>query len=418
MRSKIFVFYVVGSLLTAIVFYGVIELTTRTVSWVQGSGFRLALHELEPYDQAIESIYQWHPFTGFTFKPHSSVVGGHPNQRGNAYHVVDRYGFLAPPHNVNYQPDDTAIRIATIGASTTASVNLSYEDNWPGHLGRLLQQALPDRKIQMINAGVPGFDTAQSIVNLALRVMPLKPDLVIIYHAYNDLKAIRPDRIFKPDYSHIHTKPYGFHTKPSLPIRLLNKSMFYVRLRNQYREYNKTINKVNRLAPTSSQQQAMNKATKEGLQAFTQHIRILISIARAEGAHVILSSFATLHDPALNYLDAHVLQNLSEMQQRELAGITHFIPGLSIPAFFNALRQYNEALESIALSEKTGWIDSAAAVPHHDDYFVDRVHFSRQGGRRMAENMLPVVLDALKPSQSHPSPNTPQAVWSPRADDY
>ena len=39
-----------------------------------------------------------------------------------------------------------------------------------------------------------------------------------------------------PDYSHVHTTPYGFHKKPSLLTRALYKSMFYVRVRNQLRE--------------------------------------------------------------------------------------------------------------------------------------------------------------------------------------
>ena len=83
------------------------------------------------------------------------------------------------------------IRIATIGASTTANLNLNYEDNWPGKLGALLQSEFPDKQVTVINAGIPGFNTAQSIGNLTLRVLRFSPDVVIIYHAYNDLKLAR-----------------------------------------------------------------------------------------------------------------------------------------------------------------------------------------------------------------------------------
>ena len=70
----------------------------------------------------------------------------------------------------------------------------------PDLIGELLRNRFPDHTITVINAATPGFDTSQSIGNLALRVMPFEPDVVIVYHAYNDLKMIRTDRPFKPDY--------------------------------------------------------------------------------------------------------------------------------------------------------------------------------------------------------------------------
>ena len=99
-----------------------------------------------------------------------------------------------------------------------------------GYLGMLVQDALPDNTITVINAGVPGYDTAQSIGNLALRVMSLKPDIVIIYHAYNDLKAIRSDIKFNPDYSHIHNKPFGFHQRPNFIIQLFFFDYIFIQL--------------------------------------------------------------------------------------------------------------------------------------------------------------------------------------------
>ena len=343
MNRKEIKYYILSSILIVVVGFGAIELTTRTVSWLLGKGFTLSLHELEPYAKKVKNLYQWHPFTGITFTPNNVFQGGHPYQKERSLIVVDHHGFLSNvPPTLEYKKSPNEIRIATIGASTTASINLSYDENWPGHLGTLLQNALPAKKIRVINAGVPGFDTAQSIGNLALRVIPFSPDVVIIYHAYNDLKAIRKNITFEPDYSHIHTKPYGFHKKPNFVIRALDHSMFYVRLRQQYRDYNQQAQKVKELKnERQGKTNRLNEIPLEARETFEQHIRILVSIAKAQGAYVILSSFATLNNPKLDYSNPDVFKQLSKLQKGELYALMHFTPGLTVKAIFESINSYN-----------------------------------------------------------------------------
>lgn len=396
MKAKKITYYFIGSILVVFFFIGILEFSTRTISWLTNKGFRLSLHEFEAYDKAIESKYKWHPFTGVTFRPNISFKGSHPNQKTKSMIFVDRYGFLS--QGKNFKPEKLAneIRIATIGGSTTANVHLSYEENWPGYLGMLVQDALPDNKITVINAGVPGYDSAQSIGNLALRVMPLKPDVVIIYHAYNDLKAIRANIKFNPDYSHIHHTPFGFHQEPNFIIRLLNYSMFYVRTRNQYRKY---VAKKNYFGNYNNMKLGKNRLEdipKEALVTFKQHIRSLISIAKAEGSKVILSSFATLHNPHMDFTSTDQIKKLSELEKVELDMIMHFIPGLQLSSIFEGIIKYNDMLKRIAIKEKTGWVDNASLIPHKEKFFVDRVHFSSEGAKLIAENLLPVVLGKLK----------------------
>lgn len=397
MKSKEIKYYILSSLLIIVVGYGTIELATRTLSWFSGKGFTLALDELEPYDKEVESLYQWHPFTGIIFEPNAIFQAGHPHQEESSVNFVDQHGFLAKDNTLDYQKSANEIRIATIGGSTTASINLPYDKNWPGAVGLLVHKALPDRKIRVINAGIPGFDTAQSISNLALRVMPFQPDLVIIYHAYNDLKAIRKNVTFKPDYSHIHTKPYGFHNKPNFLIRWLDHSMFYVRFRSQYREYLQEMTKLEELKNERlGKSNRLNRIPEQAKETFEQHLRTLVSIVRSQGAAVVLSSFATLNDPKLNYSKPEVFNALTERQKQEMYALMHFTPGLTSTAIFDGINSYNEILKKVANQEKTGWVDNASLVPHQDQYFLDRVHFTQEGAARMADNFFPVVLEQLQ----------------------
>lgn len=386
------------SVVSIIVLLGAIELTTRTISWLSGNGFTLSLHELDPYDRRIKDIYQWHPFTGFTFKPNIRFAGSHPNQEKKSARSTDKHGFLSRNNDLEYRKPPNEIRIATIGGSTTASINLEYDQNWPGYIGNLLKDEFPAKDIRVINAGTPGFDTAQGIGNLALRVMPFNPDIVIIYHAYNDLKAIRPNRTFRPDYSHLHTAPYGEHKEPHLLIKLLNNSMFYVRMRNSYREHKNAVDKYEQLNLRGKGKNRLSHVPQEALETFKQNIRRMIAIARAGDAKVILSTFASLHNPKLDWSQPETFHSSSEFQKRCLGGIIHFNPGLNVEGVFDGLSRYNALLREVAAQEKCSLVDNANLIPHEDQYFVDRVHFSNLGARRMALNLFPAVADLMRGS--------------------
>jgi lysophospholipase L1-like esterase len=396
-RNRTLIFYVIGSLLAVFVLFATLELTTRIASWARGRGFQIGLHELDPHAGAVLEIYRWHPFTGITFMPSIRFAGSHPNQQGRAPIFIDAHGFLSDGQELTYAKPANEIRIATIGASTTANINLSHEDNWPGRLGRLLAEALPEKTIRVINAGVPGFDTAQSIGNLALRVMPFDPDVVIIYHAYNDLKAVRANLDFKPDYSHIHRKPYGFHKKPPWLMRALNYSMFYIRVRNGYREYRQQRAVIDNSKRTLHRQKRLDSIPAEAVATFESHLRTLVSVARTTGAKVVLSSFATLYDPSVHYdTMQEALLEMDKLQKNELSSIARFTPGLTVKATLEGIWQYNTILAKIAREQGTGWVDNAALIPHSGRYFVDRVHFTKEGAQQMAANFFPVVLEQLQ----------------------
>ena len=143
--------------------------------------------------------------------------------------------------------------------------------------------------------------------------------------------------------------------------------MFFVRMRNQYR----ALKKVGAQSDINLQTNRLSAILREAERAFQQHLRLLIGIARSGGAKVVLSSFATLHDPAKNYSKPTIVDDLSAMQQ-------------------------NAAIRAVAEEEKTGWADNANEIPHQDEYFLDRAHFSRKGAARMAENLLPVALEQLQ----------------------
>ena len=61
-------------------------------------------------------------------------------------------------------------------------------------------------RVDVVNAGIPGRTSADSLVNIALRVLPIDPDVVIVLHGVNDQKPNRAPG-FRDDYSHWYERP-------------------------------------------------------------------------------------------------------------------------------------------------------------------------------------------------------------------
>lgn len=380
-------FYVLATVLSVFLLLLAAELATRGISWASGKGFRLGLHELNPKDAAVQSNYVWHPFTGVIFRPRRTFEVGHAYQEEKARVFVDGQGFLVSPGpQLPVEKAPNEIRIATIGGSTTANLNLSFEENWPGILAALLRERFPERKISVINAGIPGFDTAQSIGNLALRVMPYQPDIVIVYHAYNDLKAVRADDSFVPDYSHIHPKPFGSHIETGWMESLLESSMLYVRARNRKSQ----VTELKQVSPKKAGR--LPDVPARAATTFEQHMRALAGIARSGNAQVVFPSFATLHDTRLDYRRRESVTGLSKLKRAELLSLLHYTPGLTVNGVLHGIREYNERVRGIADNENVFWVDTAAAMGHDDKFYIDRVHFSREGARKFAEILLPRLI--------------------------
>ena len=131
-------------------------------------------------------------------------------------------------------------------------------------------------------------------------------------------------------------------------------------------------------------------------QTFEQHMRSLTGIARAGGAAVVLSTFATLHDPNLDYTKEESFAVQSDFQKNSFFSLLHFTPGLSVNGIFSGIRQYNELIVEIADEEKIPLVDAGKLVPHSETYFVDRVHFSEAGAEKMAQSFYPTVELVLK----------------------
>ncbi|HPF99586.1 MAG TPA: GDSL-type esterase/lipase family protein [Kiritimatiellia bacterium] len=93
---------------------------------------------------------------------------------------TDRYGFRKPELPIRKEPDK--IRVAFLGGSTTQGGCRPY----PERAIRLLNSALGTNRYEALNVACSSYSTHQSLIALQRWVLPRKPDIVVIYHGWND----------------------------------------------------------------------------------------------------------------------------------------------------------------------------------------------------------------------------------------
>lgn len=144
-------------------------------------GLRVAGYHHEPrqrllWKPTVAGFIGTHEFYIQTdFAPPGYIWVSQPNTP-----YTDRYGFRRPELPVEKTPGQ--FRVAFLGGSTTQGGYRPY----PERVIRLLNAATGGTRYEMLNVGCSSYSTHQSLIALDRWVLPRDPDLVIVYHGWND----------------------------------------------------------------------------------------------------------------------------------------------------------------------------------------------------------------------------------------
>lgn len=100
-------------------------------------------------------------------------------ERNTAY--TDANGFRNPPLPLRKEPGK--IRIAFLGGSTTQGQRHAY----PERTIRIMNDALGTNRFEALNVACSAYSTHQSLLALQRWVFDRNPDMVCVYHGWNDL---------------------------------------------------------------------------------------------------------------------------------------------------------------------------------------------------------------------------------------
>ncbi len=115
----------------------------------------------------------------------TGISQNEPNQHFSTLNI-NSYGFRGPEIS-NEKPDET-YRIFVVGGSTTFSIRaLSDNHTIPGYLQQKFNEFSIDKKIEVINAGIPAITSTDELHLITSKIIEFEPDLIIIYDGFNDV---------------------------------------------------------------------------------------------------------------------------------------------------------------------------------------------------------------------------------------
>jgi len=82
------------------------------------------------------------------------------------------------------------VRVVILGGSSVFDVFAQEGRDWP-HLAETYMRAKGHRNVEVINAGIPGHASFDSLGLLFSEIWMFEPDYVVVYHAWNDIKYFR-----------------------------------------------------------------------------------------------------------------------------------------------------------------------------------------------------------------------------------
>lgn len=115
----------------------------------------------------------------FKFPPNQTIEHGLPEPGRINNHGFRGADFEAvKPHG--------AVRVVCMGESSTFGYHDTDTGTYPFRLGRRFEERMPGRKIEVINGGIPHFNTNHLVAMLRNEALAWDPDALTLYCAYND----------------------------------------------------------------------------------------------------------------------------------------------------------------------------------------------------------------------------------------
>ena len=127
------------------------------------------------FDDPPNVIFEEHPYLSGVAKKNQHYV----NTKGIVI-TTDSNGFRITRKG-DY--DKASKNVVCLGGSTTFGTLVTDEDSWPYQLQEKLG---PDYNVY--NMGIPGYSTMEAMIQLITIVPELKPQIIIVYEGWNDIR--------------------------------------------------------------------------------------------------------------------------------------------------------------------------------------------------------------------------------------
>jgi lysophospholipase L1-like esterase len=293
----------------------------------------------------------------FAFTPHPYL----------SYYPTPNYRKGQTSHNsLGYRGDefplkkpDGVYRIVVLGGSSTYDVSIANNaDIFTAQLQKQLKENYGYQNVQVINAGVPGYNSWELLANLEFRVLDLQPDLVIIYEAVNDVHArmVEPSSYRGDDLGRraVWQAPHVALWEHSALLRILSRTM------NATRQVgiDDFVSSPTYVSwPFEDRLREENLDPAEILKEnppiyFRRNLENMVAVAKEHGVEIMFSTWA--YSP---YLKDYAAQNYYQ----------------------EGFKENNNVVKEVAADQQIPLFDFAAVMPQDAKYWADGRHSNEAG---------------------------------------
>ncbi|MEM1177985.1 MAG: SGNH/GDSL hydrolase family protein [Acidobacteriota bacterium] len=311
------------------------------------------------------SLYRRHAFLN------TAPREGHASAAFGKSASFNSLGYRSPERP--FAKPDGVVRLLVAGGSTSFDL-LASDDRatWPATLEGLLNASIGDGdcRVEVWNAGFPGWTSVENNVSLILRDLDLKPDFALFFQGINDLQAaslVPFDRAYESHAAEAR-RALGFELRP---LGWLDRSLLLEKLRGR-----ESQDPWGRIGPGHGAER-LERLPKASVDAFATHVKAFMSLVHGAGGRPMLMT------QSLRLRAEHL-----DADRRYLGG---WLPGLEPDAAARELERLNAVLRAAAGED--GLLDAASDVPWIDADFGDAMHFQAAGSDKLARFVAERLVD-------------------------
>ena len=230
--------------------------------------------------------------------------------------------------------------------------------SYPLELEKILKTK-SHKNIEVNNCGSGGYTSSDILVRTLLQNLDTDPNVIIFYHAYNDIKSyLTPG--YLSDYSHsrknLGENYYKFYLGsfiPNIPVNFINY------LVNKWFPQNHRYSLVENI---SKGKYELDKTSniEEGLKTYERNLQYLITVCKSKNIKIVLCSFCF-------YLYDEVKNSSTHIKFNEI------------------VKKENIILKNLAKKNEIDFIDTDNQITKSKENFLDTIHFSHKGMKNLAE---------------------------------
>jgi len=320
---------------------------------------------------------------------------------------INSLGFRGREVSAEKRPG--TLRIVCLGGSTTfdiASVGTALP--WPEVLEGELRKRLGTQDIEVLNLGIGGATSLDSLIDLQMRALHLQPDLVIVFQGHNDLSySIPPPTPENTNLFQLEDRP-----RSSVTRWLTYHSLLYAKAEERVgSRINAIMGGAKRLVGLSNDgvPEDRRENMERGFEDFRNNVTSIAAITRAN--HISLA----LVEAVIPFRAEGQPEGSCQMCDALSETYGH----VDVATLKTMFGRYDGALQQAASTgPNVYYIATDGFVPSDDRYFHDPVHFgpegSRQMGVKLGEVLAPIVM-RLRADAANASASAAQDAEEPVA---